>query len=100
MLEQHPDLVSAYIRLHDRSRQVYPIVQISPEKQGMMSTRSAKSEWSSREEADIVLEDSLPIAADVNARHCRRRLQKGRLVLQDIDEILIPLSLGALTGLL
>ena len=46
-----------------------------------------------------MLEDSLPVTARVNTRNSRRGLQKGGLVLEDIDQVLVPLSLGPLPGL-
>ena len=46
-----------------------------------------------------MLEDSLPVATRVDARNSRGGLQKGGLVLEDVDKVFVSLSLGPLSGL-
>lgn len=46
-----------------------------------------------------MLKDSLTETTKVDARHGRRRLQESRLVLEDIDEVLVALPLCSLSSL-
>jgi hypothetical protein len=46
-----------------------------------------------------MLEDSLPVTTGVHARDSRGGLQKGGLVLEYVDKVLVSLSLGPLPGL-